>query len=914
MSTIAKGEITLSPVNDAYTVLITPASCTITADFDGSNPHLDNAKGTITVKRGTLEVPFKITGIAKSSDTITVLYSDEQATTMPFAITQVGNTILNGYVDFNLKTDDGFNYTTQIRFSFSIVRESTMLDWIQDWEGSKTKIGGTYIMTPKLFVGKKEDVIAEVNGVPTWNVGALTGVYIGPDLLSSGTSSVGIYGYLKDAEIFHINADGGYIGGWTFNAAGLQSANGVVHILSEGTIYAQNPNSTTPYWGIYADGHAIFANGNVKFQADGSAEFAGMITSKSGTIGGWHITTNQLYSNRFIIDSKDGFLGINATKLQVLNSTTNDLIFPDTPDGGLKLWYTAINDFGMAAWSSGKKVFQLGSINQIAGWNFNHQAIWSGGSVPALTQGAYTDSVDSLTVASNGIRSYKWYVDSNGTAAFVGGLVKFNTGNAEMFGWLMRQGRFSAKHAALISEEQNAGLYVSVADISEISGSSLRNTISNNGGIYIYSDGANSIMRAYDTNGNLGFYLSTSGYNTIGKWSFNHESIYTGSQNIDDHGFTRDANAMILGINGLIGNMWKLLADGSGAVAGGNISWDKDGNVTFTDKVSVSWSSITNGPNLTKIDANGIYTGTISANDISAGTISTASIKCEGKWELNTDGSGFLASQAISWTKDGVMSIKSGTIGGFIIGEYCIGAKNELDYEGISNAEFGNLIIQRDFFRVGAQNGYAMFGDDVIPASAGRAFTAVGRIVNKQPNYSGNYGFDQANYGLFIDVTGGTKNYGVSSNAALMAPSFIATKGQVLAFDSSGTYKVDVSQLNTILLYAPTDTNMTLPPESSIASQFGFKTLPDDFCATITIVLYNGSKTVILKNIHNGSGVKDYPLSLEGYVFNRQTINFNPVKMYVDEIAPSSITLLVTKIGGFRYQVLSYASTNSVHV
>lgn len=658
MSTIAKGEITLSPVNDAYTVLITPASCTITADFDGSNPHLDNAKGTITVKRGTLEVPFKITGIAKSSESIGVSYSGQQATTMPFAITQVGNTILNGYVDFNLKTDDGFNYTTQIRFAFSIVRESTMLDWIQDWEGSKTKIGGTYIMTPKLFVGKKEDVVAEVNGVPTWKVGALTGVYIGPDLLSSGTPSVGIYGYLKDAEIFHINADGGYIGGWTFNAAGLQSANGVVHILSEGTIYAQNPSSTTPYWGIYADGHATFANGNVKFQADGSAEFAGKITSKSGTVGGWSLTAHQLYSNRIILDSNQGFIGINAASIQGRDFETGDLIFPSLPDGGIKLWYTAANNFGMAAWSSSQKVFQLGSINQIAGWNFNHQAIWSGGTAPALTQGAYTDTNNSLTVSPNGIRSYKWYVDSNGTAAFVGGLVKFNTGNAEMFGWLMRQGRFSAKHAALISEEQNAGVYVSVADISEISGSSLRNTISNNGGIYMYSDGANSIMRAYDKNGNLGFYLSTSGYNTIGKWSFNHESIYTGSQNIDDHGFTRGANAIILGINGLIGNMWKLLADGSGAVAGGNISWTKEGKVTFSNQVTLSWSSITNGPNLTKIDANGIYTGTISANNITAGTISTASIKCEGKWALNTDGSGYLASNNIYWDANGELNVK----------------------------------------------------------------------------------------------------------------------------------------------------------------------------------------------------------------------------------------------------------------
>ena len=71
-----------------------------------------------------------------------------------------------------------------------------------------------------------------------------------------------------------------------------------------------------------------------------------------------------------------------------------------------------------------------------------------------------------------------------------------------------------------------------------------------------------------------------------------------------------------------------------------------------------------------------------------------------------------------------------------------------------------------------------MFGDDVIPSSAGGAFTAVGRIVNSAPNIYGNYGFDQANYGLFIDVTGGTKNYGISSNAALLAPAFINTESQ----------------------------------------------------------------------------------------------------------------------------------------
>ncbi len=75
--------------------------------------------------------------------------------------------------------------------------------------------------------------------------------------------------------------------------------------------------------------------------------------------------------------------------------------------------------------------------------------------------------------------------------------------------------------------------------------------------------------------------------------------------------------------------MWKLNGDGSGAIAGGNISWDAEGNVTFANSVSLNWVNISSalGNKLTKIDANGIYTGTISADNITAGTITTAAIK-----------------------------------------------------------------------------------------------------------------------------------------------------------------------------------------------------------------------------------------------------------------------------------------------
>lgn len=665
MGTIAKGEITLCPVNDAYTVSLTPASCTINADFDGSNPKLDNAKGIITVKRGTKQVPFHVVAPHISTGG-SVLYTNQTNTTVAFEITAILNNVLNGTVGFDIQTDDGFDYQTTVQFAFTVVRESTMLDWIKDWEGSKTKVGGTYIMTPKLFIGKKEDVCCKIENesadsyeiTTEWIPGALTGVYIGPDILSSNENSVGIYGYLKDKEIFHINADGGFIGGWTFNNAGLQSSNGVVNILAEGSIFAQDPNSTIPYWGVYADGHATFANGNVKFLADGSAEFAGKITSISGAIGGWSISKNQIHNGRVIIDSANGYIGINASTYKIYDVSTGNYTFPTAPEGGIKLWYSSASDFGLTAWSSSQKVFQLGSTNFIAGWNFNNQAIWTGSDSPYLSQGAFAVNSGELTMAPNGIRSNKWYVDANGTAQFVGGSVQFNTENAEMFGWKMRTGRFSASHAALVSDSSNNGIYVSPADLTEIDSSSLRNTIHNNGGIYIWSDAVNSILCAYDQSGNLGFALRTNGYHSIGNWYFNHQSLYIGSDKLSPNGFTLTSGSMVLASSGIYGFAWKLQADGSGSLAGGKINWDAEGNLNVDAKIS--------------------------ANNITAGTISTVAIKNGDYWGLNLDGSGYLASSNITWDEDGntvftgeVNSVK-GVIGGWTIAENYISSDNNV--------------------------------------------------------------------------------------------------------------------------------------------------------------------------------------------------------------------------------------------
>lgn len=226
-----------------------------------------------------------------------------------------------------------------------------------------------------------------------------------------------------------------------------------------------------------------------------------------------------------------------------------------------------------------------------------------------------------------------------------------------------------------------------------------------------------------------------------------------------------------------------------------------------------------------------------------------------------------------------------GTIGGFTIGNGRIGS------EATQNGEGGSLAIYNNFFRVGGNDGYVMFGNDVIPGTAGGAFTATGRIVNEHPNTYGNYGLDQANYGLFIHVSGGTKNYGIWSNAALMAPSFVNTKAKILTFDPNATsYSVDFSQANVILMYFKKDKSsgveVTLPSELSVAEKFGLTELPEDFATVVTFRVRAGS----------------LPITLDGiYDHNENLTNYKMAE-------GDSVTVLISKVDGFRYQILNHSS------
>lgn len=403
MGTVAKSSITLVSISDAYSLSLTPNSCVIKADFDGSNPKLEHAYTIISAYCGDEKTPIEIDSstIIKSNDNIECQLIKVDSYRYRLSIISLPVDILQGYIE--IPVFSGVSAGLTGRFTFSIVRESTMLDWIQDWENNKTTIGSSYVITPKIFVGKKiigsHDSLEDVPG--------LTGVYIGP----SENNGAGIYGYKDNKEIFHIDQTGGKIGGWDITSGGVQCEDGTLSIKSEGTISAQSEGII--HWSLNKDGSASFANGNVTMDVEGNASFKGTIETSGGSIAGWIIGADSIYNGTIGINSLKKFIAIaNVASVQDIGNQLDWV----KEYGGVAMYCISNTNYGLIGYKNNEKVFSAGSDNFIAGWNFNEKAIFSG----IQTNSGFTTKSGDITISSNGIRGFKWRLEKDGSGALAG--------------------------------------------------------------------------------------------------------------------------------------------------------------------------------------------------------------------------------------------------------------------------------------------------------------------------------------------------------------------------------------------------------------------------------------------------------------------------------------------------------------
>lgn len=421
---LARGYITIAAVSDGYSLSLTAASVSIPANHDGSNPDLEHAETTVTLSHGNDAVAFDVVNVIPSSDGIKYTYKNAGECAWNVAIIGLDSSITSGYLEIHIRTKDG-KYESSIRFSFSVVKNTVGVDWIEEWDGTHSQIGENYVITPKLFAGHKT------------NEGKITGVYLGklkgfigevfPFTLSDPEE--GIYGYRDSKVVFYINNYGAKIGGWDITPDSIQCEDGTLTIKSEGSISSQSDGKT--HWALNKDGSASFANGKVSMDAVGNASFEGKITATSGKIGNWTIDANSLYNLGISLNADKRFIAI--------ANTTDDLKSGDGQlakvknVGGVAMFYSTSADYGIFAYKENKLVFQAGTTNYIAGWNFDENSLYIGTKNNNADQ--YTNDDKSLTIGTNGLRSKAWYINTNGTAKFSSGYIQFNEKSGSIGSW-----------------------------------------------------------------------------------------------------------------------------------------------------------------------------------------------------------------------------------------------------------------------------------------------------------------------------------------------------------------------------------------------------------------------------------------------------------------------------------------------
>ena len=588
MTSIAKGTIILSNINDSLTVIMSPNSCVIPADYDGSNVDLTNAYTVVEAKRGSTPMAFTLTQVSITNNSIQYSVTSIDTYHKKIAITSLPTGVVSGAIVFTLTTSDGG--TTQINFQFAVVRQATMFDWVLDWENNKTTIGNTYIITPKLFVGHR---------TPGIGLGTLSGVYIGPDDQNIGTA--GIYGLHEGDEIFRLNKDG-------------------------------------------------------------------------GVIGGWNIGTAYLFGGHVFIGSTASYIGVSPTALTEAIVTASGFSHRNTvhDDGGVAMFYNSASDYGLEGYlpktvnngtTTYNKTFSLGHVNLIAGWSFDTEAIWIG--TKANTAGAGTANNNSITIGTNGLRGYGWYIDTGGNVSFAGGNVAFSSSTNTIAGWNIGTGRLSTAHAALVSVANQGSMYLSAADISNVSNGNLDSTIASSGGIIIKALSSGAELLGYNTSGNMLFKLSAAATSQIGAWKFDNSDLFTGTKATT--GFTGASGSMTIGSTGIRGYKWRLESDGSGALANGQVSWTNAGVLTIggSNGTTLQNDMILTGGIKVKDSNNTVKAGMLADGSGASGIRFFAGNSTPSSAPFRVDETGKMT--ATDAVVTGQITANSGTIGSWII-------------------------------------------------------------------------------------------------------------------------------------------------------------------------------------------------------------------------------------------------------
>ena len=212
-----------------------------------------------------------------------------------------------------------------------------------------------------------------------------------------------------DGWAFRLGDNGNKIGKFNFDTGRL------TYSVDSNKVWLGQDYSNSSYngFGIYKDNdnyvRMIQANAGsyLQLKKDG-VNIINLNTVETSKIGGWNLSNTGFWAG-----SKHGQESTGGVELQI-----NRVLVHKDYDNYVNLYRYNNDDWGMLGKTDLGIVFQLGSTNKIAGWNFTNSKLYSG----------------NIELASNGsIRhtSDKWRFNNDGSGQIAGGGIRFDA-NSKM--------------------------------------------------------------------------------------------------------------------------------------------------------------------------------------------------------------------------------------------------------------------------------------------------------------------------------------------------------------------------------------------------------------------------------------------------------------------------------------------------
>lgn len=418
---VAKGQVTLTTLKDAYHISQSVGEYIFPALSDGTVASAVTVVSTIEVKQGNnnytgftigaVSKPAGFSAVTVDNGKKTITYSVAAHTT---ALAEHGSLRVPVLIE-------GVTYYLSFQWAKaksgatgSPGRDANLLDWVNEWNSNKTLIDGSTVITPKLFSGVKN------------SDGTVTGTAIGCFAIRSKSPSGevvnetvdGIYGFKDGNKTFFIDNGG--------NARLGRGDQFIKYDVSTGRV-------------VFGAGVSLNWVGATFIDRDGV--FTGMLSAN--TVNTLQLDASRITSGTIAATRID----VNALKASLITAGNIEALSLDVTKG------------------------------KVGGWTIDGDSIYRG--TKNNTAGGFTEASGSITFGSGGLRGYKWRLDATGAGAIAGGNISWDASGNVMFASSVSLNWTNAANAAASQGKlyvRGTGLNHNANRLVQVAGNTVLNT------------------------------------------------------------------------------------------------------------------------------------------------------------------------------------------------------------------------------------------------------------------------------------------------------------------------------------------------------------------------------------------------------------------------------------------------------